>query len=211
MRLYQSIDLLWDYMQIHHTPVKSDCIVVFCSNDVRVAFVAARLYQEKVAPKILFSGGFGRFTHGLFEQTEAETFAEVARTLGVPDQDMILETTATNSGENVSLSAQLLEQQLPNARRFTLVQKPFMERRAMATFEAQWPRGYDSLRVVSQAGTFLDYLDDDIFSSAFVINAILEDFERIKAYPALGFLIQQAIPPQVEQAYQTLLNYFPRT
>lgn len=211
MRLFQAIDTLWDYMQLHHQVQKSDCIVVFCSNDTRVAQVATTLYQQGVANKILFSGGFGRFTQGEFEHTEAETFALIARSLGVPQEAIFIENKASNSGENVLLSAQLLAEVLPEADTFTLVQKPFMERRALATFEAQWPRDYQSLQVTSQAGTFIDYLDNDVFTSDFVINALLEDFERIKAYPALGFLTEQGIPENVSIAYQTILNIYPRS
>ncbi|MGR5119079.1 YdcF family protein [Vibrio astriarenae] len=210
MRIYQAIESLWDFMQLHHTPRVSDCIVVFCSNDTRVAQIAATLYHQEIAPKILFSGGLGRFTQDHFDHPEADIFADIAKSLGVPSGDILIENASTNSGENVAFSAQLLQSKMPSATRFTLVQKPFMERRAYATFEKQWPAPYQALHVVSQGGSFLDYLDSDVFTSSFVINAVLEDFERVKAYPTLGFLTEQVIPDNVNLAYQTLLNRFPR-
>ncbi|PLX61493.1 MAG: hypothetical protein C0632_11615, partial [Vibrio alginolyticus] len=75
MKLYRHIETLWDYMQLKHELKPADCLFVMCSNDVRVAEHAANLYHQKLAPLIVFSGGEGRFTDGLFEKSEAETFA----------------------------------------------------------------------------------------------------------------------------------------
>lgn len=68
MRLYRHIETLWDYMQLKHELKPADCLFVMCSNDVRVAEHAAKLYHQKLAPLIVFSGGEGRFTDGLFEK-----------------------------------------------------------------------------------------------------------------------------------------------
>lgn len=35
-----------------------------------------------------------------------------------------------------------------------------------------------------------------------VLEALLEDFERIKRYPAKGFQTEQPLPDDVETAYQ---------
>lgn len=45
--LYQHIETLWQYMQMKHELVAADIIMVFCSNDLRVAEYAAHLYQQK--------------------------------------------------------------------------------------------------------------------------------------------------------------------
>lgn len=60
-RLYQQIETLWDYLQLHQQPDVADLILVLGSNDVRVAEHAANLYHQGLAPYVLFSGGFGRF------------------------------------------------------------------------------------------------------------------------------------------------------
>lgn len=62
MRLYRHIETLWDYMQLKHELKPADCLFVMCSNDVRVAEHAAKLYHQKLAPLIVFSGG-GRSLH----------------------------------------------------------------------------------------------------------------------------------------------------
>ncbi|EGQ7672744.1 YdcF family protein [Vibrio cholerae] len=203
-RLYQQIETLWDYLQLHQQPDVADLILVLGSNDVRVAEHAAKLYHQGLAPYVLFSGGFGRFTQGVFNHSEAETFAAIAKDAGVPEHAILLETQSTNSGENLHFSHQLLVQQAWPAKRILLVQKPYMERRAYATFMQQWPESVESVQVSSPAGSFFDYLTSE-FTSDFVLNAMLGDFERIRDYPALGFQITQPIPEPVMQAYQALL------
>ncbi len=45
-RLYQQIETLWDYLQLHQQPNVADLILVLGSNDVRVAEHAAKLYHQ---------------------------------------------------------------------------------------------------------------------------------------------------------------------
>ncbi|MGF1910420.1 YdcF family protein [Vibrio kasasachensis] len=190
-------------MQLDHSLEPVDCILVLGSNDVRVAEYAVDLYKQGLAGKILFSGGLGRLTAGVFSQSEAETFAAVARDMGVPSQDIITENQSTNSGENVLFSAKRCQELNLNFRRFILVQKPYMERRAYATFLKQWPHPVDFVAVSSTKQSFSDYFSEEIELFT-VVEAMLGDFERIKTYPAQGFQIKQPIPEEVEFAYQAI-------
>ncbi|HHX8352226.1 YdcF family protein [Vibrio sp. Vb0937] len=207
MRLYRHIETLWDYMQLKHELKPADCLFVMCSNDVRVAEHAAKLYHQKLAPLIVFSGGEGRFTDGLFEKSEAETFAEIAKLSGVPSEAVLLETKSTNSGENVRFTEQRLKEEGKQCSSFILVQKPFMERRAIATFEKQWQSPYTQLQVSSAALPFFEYINEDM-PLMMVLEALMEDFSRVKSYPEKGFQTEQNIPQQVESSYQALLERF---
>ncbi|MBT0001987.1 YdcF family protein [Vibrio alginolyticus] len=207
MRLYRHIETLWDYMQLKHKLKPADCLFVMCSNDVRVAEHAAKLYHQKLAPLIVFSGGEGRFTDGLFEKSEAETFAEIAKMSGVPSEAILLETESTNSGENVRFTEQRLKEEGKQCFSFILVQKPFMERRAIATFEKQWQSPYTQLQVSSAALPFFEYINEDM-PLMMVLEALMEDFSRVKSYPEEGFQTKQNIPHQVESSYQVLLERF---
>jgi len=201
MRLFEHIENLWQYMQLNHHVEKADCIFVLGSNDPRVAEHAVNLYHQGMAEYLIFSGGFGRLTEGVFDQTEAETFAAIAKDLGVPADKIIIENQATNSGENVILTAQVLGKLKLDFQRFILVQKPYMERRAYATFMKQWPKAVDSVTVTSPALSFFDYVNEDI-DLCMALEAMLGDFERIKIYPEKGFQIEQPIPDNVEESYQ---------
>jgi len=202
-RIYQHLETLWQYMQMDHQLAKADVIIVLGSNDSRVAEVAASLYHQGLAPLLVFSGGHGRFTKGLYERSEAVTFATVAKDCGVPEENILLESRSTNSGENVQFTYELLKKHGISPKRIILVQKPYMERRAYATFMKQWPEPLESLQVTSQANSFFDYLTEDL-TLDFVIEALIGDFERVKDYPLQGFQIEQDIPEEVMQAYLAL-------
>jgi len=83
----------------------------------------------------MFSGGFGRMTPDTFTQSEAATFAAIAIQNGVPRSNIILETTPTNTGENIRFSYRKLVQLdlLPSSA--ILVQKLYVERRTYTTFK----------------------------------------------------------------------------
>ena len=95
---------------------------------LRVAERAVEVFQAGLAPRILFSGGRGNFTE-TWDQPEAVTFSLRAAELGVPSEAMLLETTSSNTGQNVRNSHRLLEEQNFQPSSVILVQKPFMERR----------------------------------------------------------------------------------
>lgn len=76
-----------------------------------------------------------------------------------------------------------------------------MERRALATFEKQWQGAYSHLLVSSTGEAFFDYINEEM-PLMLVLEALLEDFERIKHYPAKGFQTEQPLPDDVESAYQ---------
>src|SRR5689334_131065 len=130
---------IWDYHHLNHKLEKSDVILVLGSNDLRVAEYAADLYLQGWAPLIVFSGNAGVLTRERFNRPEAEIFAEIALRRGVPESAMLMEPESTNSGENVVFSRRLLESKGVNPDSLILVQKPYMERRAYATFMNFWP------------------------------------------------------------------------
>ncbi|MEZ8140703.1 hypothetical protein A1OO_12965 [Enterovibrio norvegicus FF-33] len=202
-RIYKHLETLWDYHQLGHAPQPSDCIFILGSNDVRVAEYAAALYRQGFAPYVMVSGGFGRFTKDEFDKTEAETFADVLMDEGVPESAIILETKATNTGENVSFGYQVMLEKGHDFKRFLLVQKPFMERRAYATFVKQWPGQYNRALVTSPPLSLVEYPTDNIPFDR-VVEATLADFERVRDYPAQGYQIEQTIPAHVTAAYDEI-------
>ena len=136
--------------------IPSDLILVCCSNDLRVADRAVELYREVIkkqtfliptyvvsfilrkglAPRVLFSGGRGNFTEA-WEEPEAVLFARRAEELGVEKDAILIETTSSNTGENIKNSHGLLTEKGFLPRKIILVQKPFMERR-FAVLEMIW-------------------------------------------------------------------------
>lgn len=201
------IDLLarkiWNYHLLHHQLEKADCILVLGSRDTRVAERGAELYLEGWAPIILFSGGLGRLTKEIWNQTEAEKFAEVAKKLGVPEKAILTENKSTNSGENIEFSRQLLAEKGINPEKIIVVQKPYMERRTFATIKKVWPE--TEAIVTSPQLSFEEYLTEE-FTKDYVINIMVGELQRIKVYPNKGFQIYQEIPDEVWDAYEQFVK-----
>jgi len=205
-RLHTLVEKVWDYHQLNHQLSKADAILVLCSHDKAVAETGARLYLEGWAPLLIFSGGLGSITRHLWQEPEADQFAEIAARMGVPRQDMLIENRSTNTGENVLFTKQLLAERHLEPGKFIVVQKPYMERRSYATFRKLWP---DKEVLVTSPRVSLDeYLgkySNEALSIDEVISIMVGDLQRIKLYPAKGFQIHQEIPEDVWAAYDELV------
>jgi len=197
-RLAQKI---WDYHHLNHRLEKADAILVLGSHDTRVAEHGARLFLEGWAPLVIFSGGLGNLTRGLWDKPEAVRFEAVAISLGVPAEKILIEECSTNTGENIEFTRQLLAKRHLDLQRFILVQKPYMERRAYATFKKVWPE--KQVLVTSPQITWADYPHAEISRSE-VISIMVGDLQRIRLYPEKGFQIPQEIPADVWDAYLRL-------
>ncbi|KHT61868.1 hypothetical protein RJ45_20255 [Photobacterium gaetbulicola] len=202
-RVHALASMVWNYHHLNHTLSPSDCIFVLCSNDIRVAEHAARLFLDGYAPYIVFSGGEGELTRGMFKRSEAEAFAEVAMDMGVPEHAILIEPQSTNTGENVQFTRALLEVKGLDPACLILVQKPFMERRAYATFQQNWP---GKKVLVSSPPIDFDEYPNETLSYSDVINVMLGDLQRIRVYPSYGYSVEQDIPDEVWQAYQQLVG-----
>ena len=200
--------ILWEYLKLDHPLKKADLILVLGSNDLRAAEYAAGLFNDGYAPRIMFSGKRGRLTEQLFEdgmwtKSEAETFAEVALQKGVPASAVITEPDSTNTGENIMFSHKIIEHLGIPFHSIILVQKPYMGRRAYATFKKIWPE--PEIMVTSPPIPFQQY-PTAIISREYLINLMVGDLQRIKIYPDMGFQIPQNIPEKVWDAYEKLVS-----
>jgi len=195
--------ILWDYHHINQPLEKSDCILALGSHDLRVAERGAELYLQGWAPILIFSGGLGNLTKGIWKEAEADKFAAVAENMGVPRSAMLIENKSTNTGENILFTQKLLQEKSLDPQSFIVVQKPYMERRSYATFKKHWPD--KRLIVASPQISFEDYPNDEIPLEK-VINILVGDLQRIKIYPEKGFQIYQEIPDDVWQAYEKLIE-----
>jgi len=194
--------ILWDYHHLNHEVHTSDVILVQGSHDLRVAERGASLYLGGFAPLLVLSGGLGNLTRGIWDEPEARKFARVARSLGVPEESILVEDRSTNTGENVHFTRALLLERGLDPASFILVQKPYMERRTYATFRKAWPE--KTAVVTSPSISYEDYPNEEIPLER-VIHIMVGDLQRLRVYPARGFQIEQEIPDEVWDAYERLV------
>jgi uncharacterized SAM-binding protein YcdF (DUF218 family) len=205
--LHALAEKIWHYHLMHHQLFEADVILVLCSHDTRVAERGAELFHEGWAPVLIFSGGLGTITKGIWTEPEADQFAKVAIGLGVPEDKILIENRSSNTGENILFTRQMLAKKQIDPQKFILVQKPYMERRSFATFRKLWPE--KEVVVTSPQVSFSEYLDryaSKELSRDEVISIMVGDLQRIKLYAEKGFQIYQEIPHDVWAAYEELVE-----
>jgi uncharacterized SAM-binding protein YcdF (DUF218 family) len=193
---------IWDFHHVNHAVSPADCIIMLGSHDTRVAERGAELFLDGYAPLVVFSGHLGALTSGVWTRPEAEVFADVAAALGVPREAMLLETRATHTGENVEYTRRLLTERGLAVRSAIAVQKPYMERRTLATFQKRWPEL--QVTVTSPQIDFESYPNHEI-SRDDVIHIMLGDLQRLSLYAEQGWSAPQEIPAEVMAAYDRLV------
>lgn len=194
--------IVWDYQHVGHSLVAADAILVLGSHDTRVAERGAEVFLAGLAPLLVLSGNLGALTSALWTRPEAEIFADVAAARGVPRERMLIEGRSTNTGENVRFMRALLAERGIGLRRAIAVQKPYMERRTLATFGAIWPE----LEVlVTSPQLDLDAYAADPAARDDVIHIMVGDLQRLVVYARRGWSAPQEIPAEVGEAYETLV------
>ena len=206
MDFLEPLQILWDYLGMHQTPAKADCIVGFGNFNTNIARRAAELYHQGYAPKILFTGGLGRNTSRLFTEPEAVRFAKVAMECGVPEEDIILEDKSTNTKENIDFMREIFEKQGIPHDHVLGVHQPFMERRIVAALGVYWPEL--NFTVTSPQVTIPEYLaaaKEQGMTENASISVIVGDFQRMDLYAKLGYQVPQEIPEEAWTAYHRLV------
>lgn len=195
--------LVWDYHHVQHALAPADCIIVLGSHDTRVAERGAEVFLAGFAPLVVFSGNLGALTRGVWDRPEAEIFADVAAAMGVPRERMLIEARSTNTSENVEFSRRLLAAHAVTPKRAIAVQKPYMERRTLATFRQRWPEL--DVAVTSPQIEF-DAYPTGAITREDVIHIMIGDLQRLILYAERGWSAPQQIPAEVMEAYQRLIE-----
>lgn len=204
---FESAQLIWEYMRFEQPLKKADVIIGLGSADIRTAEWSAKLYNEGYAPLILFTGARGRTTREAFSDNEADVYAKHALELDIPEDVILREKNATNTGENIVYAHKLLQEKVIAVKSLILVTKPYMLRRAYATFMKQWPSVIKPDIQCSAINVSLDeYCSDEVYAFDYVANVMVGDLQRIQEYPKFGFQIEQKVPEEVIKAYDTLVK-----
>jgi uncharacterized SAM-binding protein YcdF (DUF218 family) len=201
--ILRSARILWDYLRLDQPLRSAEGLLIFCSNDLRVAEYASELFHQGFAPWVCPSGGVGRLTYDLYRKPEAEAFAEVLRNNGVPDPAIYIENQATNTAENIFFTKRILEFNNLKPASLLVLQKPYMERRTLAALTQYWP---EMNFVISSPPISFDNYPFDGFSMDDLIHVLVGDFQRIHLYALRGWQTPQPIPQESWAAYDYLVN-----
>ncbi|WP_103887465.1 YdcF family protein [Actinacidiphila yanglinensis] len=171
------------------------------SLDLGVATAAADLYHDGMFPKVVFTGDTSTATRARFPRGEATHYREHALCLGVPNEAILLEPKATNTGQNIGFSREVLENTGIAVSTLLLISMPYMQRRAYATCRKLWPEVEPVC--VSQHMPYDEYVrthDDE----KQLIEMLMGDLDRVMDYPKRGFAVEQHVPGRVRDAFDRL-------
>ncbi|MFD4247123.1 YdcF family protein [Streptomyces sp. NPDC058525] len=195
--------LIWDHHRMGHDLEPVDVAIGLGSHDLGVAAACADLYLAGLFPVLVFTGGNSPTTRDRFPRGEAVHFREHALELGVPDDAILVEPNAANTGQNITLTRDLLAANGISPKTVLLVSKPYMERRSFATARKLWPEV--EILCASETLELDDYLKS-IGDEKLVLDMLVGDLQRVIEYPKLGFAIAQDVPEDVRAAYESLIR-----
>ena len=172
------------YMMPSFPPVPSDLGFVFGTRHGVPEFCAEthRLWQQGLFDRLLVSGG----RTGTAPVAEADVIAARLIELGVPESALILETEATNTGENVRFGRARVAavMDLAAIRSVVVIGKICSTRRYLMTMQRHWPGLRMSVCPVNyfgiEAGRWHEHAE---FQAR-----VLGEFAKIPHYLAAGFL-----------------------
>lgn len=120
-----------------------------------------------------------------------------------PAEAILLEPKAGNTGQNITLSREVLVATGITPATVLLVSKPYMERRSFATARKLWP---DVEILCASEPLELDDYVKSIGDEKLVLDMLVGDLQRVIEYPKLGFAIEQQVPEDVHGAYESLIH-----
>lgn len=199
----RDVECLWRYHQMGHDLRPVEVGIGLGSHDLGVAKVATGLYHKGMYPLLVFTGANAPTTIERFPRGEAVHYREYALANGVPDDAILIETEATNTGENITNTRHLLAEHDISPGSVILMSRPYQQRRAYATAGKLWPEV--DVICASHPLTLDDYVSS-IGDPDKVINMLVGDTQRIDKYAELGYAIPQELPEAVTAANARLIN-----
>ena len=203
-KILQNAKVLYDFHNQNRTTISPAFMLVMGSHDLRVANHAANLFLQGKAPFLVCSGGYGKITKSLWNNTEAETYAQICIENGVPKDKILIENKSTNSGENFNFTKKLLESHNIKVSTGIIVCKNYLSRRALATAKKQWPEIEWFIETPNLS--FEEYIKNESNIDR-MINLLVGDIQRLMIYPNFGFQIPVTIPQEVLNSYDFLVKH----
>jgi uncharacterized SAM-binding protein YcdF (DUF218 family) len=179
--------------------VPADAIFLFGSVNEKNAQHVGELFKKDKAPKIIISGGIGtakKDPSGF--SSEAMYYQDILLGMGISDDFFILEEESTNSLENVLYSMEKIKELQMDVKSLILVAYPPLLRRAIATFNKQFPE-------INVVGSAYSPIDKDL-SDPIVIKRLLREVDKFDKYFKKGDIVEVVIPEDVISDYNYLVE-----
>jgi len=186
-----------------------DAVMGFGMFDLSLPRFCGELYSRGQVQRIIFTGGIGAGTGDLGGR-EADVWQQtlVQAHPTIPAADLVLENQSTNTGENVSFTADLIARTRPDLafgvgiHRVIIVASPTRLRRTWLTLRRQHP----GLGVTRRLPSTTMARDAALYASQGLDyhRHLLGELDRLVAYPARGWIVDEPLPPALVAAREVL-------
>ena len=201
--VHDYVEILWGYHRLGHELRHTEVGVGLGSHDIGVAVRVAELYKRSLFSLVVFTGANAPTTVDRFPRGEAAHYRERALAEGVPDEAIRVEPMARNTGENLTLTRELLAAEGIVPKSVMLISRPYQERRAYATCRKAWP---EVEVVCTSQQVDLDTYAEGIGDIPRMINVMVGDTQRIWLHAERGYALPQHVPDEVRAAYGRLVD-----
>jgi len=177
---------IFSYVSPRTTLFRSSYALVFGTRHGIPTFVddIMALYRRSYFEKLIISGG----VTPVGTCAEASIMAQELCTRGLPSDIMLLETKATNTGENVAFARErMLGVIMP---RLLLIGKISSVRRYIMTVRRQWP---EVAQLCCHRVNYFGCDEEQWWHNKDLRARVLNEVRKIRTYTALGYLSEISI------------------
>lgn len=206
LEIKNALKEIWDYMKLNQPLEQCDLIIGCGCANLDIPVKCADLLKQGYAPKILFAGGLGKITANKFNKSEAEIYKDIAISNGIKEEDILIETKSTNTGDNFRFALEILKNNNIKHDKILIVHKPLNERRTLSC--AKQILKDKELYITSYDITFEEYFNtldkktiEEIINN---ISVIIGDIQRLIVYPQLGWQTIEYVPKSIIDKYNYL-------
>jgi uncharacterized SAM-binding protein YcdF (DUF218 family) len=193
---------LFNFLYLRDELSIADAIVGFGHFDEKIPFHCGKLYSQGYGKFIIFTGGVGAGSTGL-NKPEAQVFSDklCQHFPEIQREKVVLEDQSTNTSENIQFTLSLLEQKYsaflaPNGlRKLVLVANAYRQRRVWLTCK----KILKNIELINNPPNTDFEMEMAMFSSLGenLYVHMINEMERIKTYPAKGFIEYSRIPDDI--------------
>lgn len=170
---------------------QSDAIILLEGDGMNRYQHAVKLFHEKWAPLVVFSGGITDYAYGSFPYTEIKPLLLQA---GIPEENLYHESRSLNTRDQAQEIIKLCLQR--NWKKIILVASPYHQYRAYLTFLKSLQESESGIVIYNASVRQLEWFTPNPWGNRYA--CLQQEFDRIEKYSVFGHLAtyQEAIEYQ---------------
>lgn len=178
----------------------SDAIILLEGDGFNRYRYAVKLFQEKWAPLIVFSGGITDYAYGSFPYAEIKPLLLQA---GIPEENLYHEVRSLNTREQAEEIIKLCLQR--DWKKIILVASPYHQYRAYLTFLKSVQEAEAEIVIYNAPVDQLEWFTPQPWGDRY--SCLQQEFDRIEKYSVLGHLATYSEAITYQKWKESIVSY----